>query len=110
MKTVNGTVSLIIIAFLMAVSMIPDTVMAASSGDIGEFTSAFEKIVDLVIGKFGQIISTLAVACLGIYFMYARQEMSEGFKIMISVALGISFVVFAANLVNSLFNWSGAVI
>lgn len=93
----------------LAFSMIPETLLA-SSGDIGEFTSAFEKIKDLVIGKFGQIISTLAIACLGIYFMYARQEMSEGFKIMISVALGISFVVFAANLVNSLFNWSGAVI
>ena len=39
-----------------------------------------------------------------------KDDISGGFKLLLSVVFGISFIAFAASIVNSVFSFSGAVI
>ena len=39
-----------------------------------------------------------------------KDDISGGFKLLLSVVFGISFIAFATSIVNSVFSFSGAVI
>ena len=39
-----------------------------------------------------------------------KDDISGGFKLLLSVVFGISFIAFAGSMVNSIFSFSGAVL
>jgi len=88
--------------------VLPD--LALASGGIDEFSAPIEKVVNTVLGKWGMLISVGGMACVGIVYIFNRQDMSEGFKMLLQVVFGICFIAFASQIVNALFSFSGAVI
>lgn len=84
--------------------------IAAASGGITEFSSPLEKVVDTITGPAGKWISIVAMALCGIVFIMNKDDISGGFKLLLSVVFGISFIAFAASIVNSVFAFSGAVV
>ena len=50
------------------------------------------------------------LALCGVIFIMNKDDISGGFKLLLSVVFGISFIAFAASIVNSVFSFSGAVI
>lgn len=87
---------------------LPD--IAAASGGITEFSSPLEKVVNTITGPAGKWISIVAMALCGVIFIMNKDDISGGFKLLLSVVFGISFIAFAASIVNSVFSFSGAVI
>ena len=45
-----------------------------------------------------------------IIFIMNKDDISGGFKLLLSVVFGISFIAFAGSMVNSIFSFSGAVL
>lgn len=94
---------------LMALCLcFPDLV--AASGGITEFSSPLERVVNTITGPAGKWISIVAMALCGVIFIMNKDDISGGFKLLLSVVFGISFIAFAASIVNSVFSFSGAVI
>ena len=94
---------------LMAFSLFfPD--IAAASGGITEFSSPLEKVVNTVTGPAGKWISIVAMALCGIIFIMNKDDISGGFKLLLGVVFGISFIAFASSIVNSVFTFSGALV
>lgn len=94
---------------LLAVCLLfPD--IAAASGGITEFSSPLERVVNTITGPAGKWISIVAMALCGVIFIMNKDDLSGGFKLLLSVVFGISFIAFAASIVNSVFSFSGAVI
>ena len=87
---------------------LPD--IAAASGGITEFSSPLEKVVNTITGPAGKWISIVAMALCGVIFIMNKDDISGSFKLLLSVVFGISFIAFAASIVNSVFSFSGAVI
>ncbi len=87
---------------------LPD--IAAASGGITEFSSPLERVVNTITGPAGKWISIVAMALCGVIFIMNKDDISGGFKLLLSVVFGISFIAFAASIVNSVFSFSGAVI
>ena len=83
---------------------------AAASGGITEFSSPLEKVVNTITGPAGKWIAIVAMALCGVIFIMNKDDISGGFKLLLSVVFGISFIAFAASIVNSVFSFSGAVI
>lgn len=83
---------------------------ALASGGITEFSSPLEKVVNTITGPAGKYISITAMAICGIIFIMNKDDISGGFKLLLSVVFGISFIAFAGSVVNSVFSFSGAVI
>lgn len=96
------------VAFLALCLFLPETALA--SGGIKEFSSPLEKVVNTVTGSAGKWVSITAMALCGIVFIYNKDDLSGGFKLLLSVVFGISFIAFAGSIVNSVFSFSGAVI
>ena len=44
------------------------------------------------------------------FWKFTKDDISGGFKLLLSVVFGISFIAFASSIVNSVFSFSGAVI
>ena len=44
------------------------------------------------------------------FFALNKDDISGGFKLLLSVVFGISFIAFAASIVNSVFSFTGAII
>jgi type IV secretion system protein VirB2 len=84
--------------------------LAAASGGITEFSSPLEQVVNTITGPAGKWISIVAMALCGVVFIMNKDDISGGFKLLLSVVFGISFIAFAASIVNSVFSFSGAVI
>lgn len=84
--------------------------LAAASGGISEFSGPLEKVVGTITGPAGKWISITAMAICGIIFIMNKDDISGGFKLLLSVVFGISFIAFAGSIVNSVFSFSGAVI
>lgn len=84
--------------------------IAAASGGITEFSSPLERVVNTITGPAGKWISIVAMALCGVIFIMNKDDISGGFKLLLSVVFGISFIAFAASIVNSVFSFSGAVI
>ena len=96
-----GLATLCLLAF-------PD--LALASGGITEFSSPLEKVVNTITGPAGKWIAITAMALCGVIFIMNKDDISGGFKLLLSVVFGISFIAFAASIVNSVFSFSGAVI
>jgi len=100
---------LVAVSSLLATCLIfPD--IAAASGGITEFSSPLEQVVNTITGPAGKWISIVAMALCGVIFIMNKDDISGGFKLLLSVVFGISFIAFAASIVNSVFSFSGAVI
>lgn len=106
MKKTSVFLSLCILAVLATIT--PD--LALASGGIDAFTSPMEKVVNTILGKWGMLVSVAGMACVGIVYIFNRQDMSEGFKMFLQVVFGICFIAFASQIVNALFSFTGAVI
>ena len=97
--------SLAVLTLLAA--FMPDVALASDDFGMG---GAFETITKVITGKWGKMISIAGMAICGVTFIFARQDMAEGFKMMLQVTFGICFIVFAVTIVDALFNFSGALI
>lgn len=83
--------------------------LAFASGGISEFSGPLEKVVGTITGPAGKWISIVAMALCGIIFIMQKDDLTGGFKLLLSVVFGISFIAFAGSIVNSVFSFSGAV-
>ena len=95
---------------LAALCLLAFPEFALASGGITEFSSPLERVVNTITGPAGKWISIVAMALCGVIFIMNKDDISGGFKLLLSVVFGISFLAFAASIVNSVFSFSGAVI
>ena len=93
---------------LLAIVVVPE--MASASGGITEFSNPLEKVANTVTGPAGKWVSIVAMALCGVIFILNKDDLSGGFKLLLQVCFGISFIAFATSIVNSVFSFSGAVI
>lgn len=84
--------------------------LALASGGITEFSSPLEKVVNTITGPAGKYISITAMAICGVIFLFNREDISGGFKLLLSAVFGISFIAFAGSMVNTVFSFSGALV
>lgn len=84
--------------------------LASASSGISEFTGPLEKVVNTLTGTGGKMIAILAMALCGVMFIMNKDDISGGFKLLLSVVFGISFIAFATGIVNSVFSFTGAII
>ena len=84
--------------------------LAQASGGISEFSSPLEKVVQTVTGPAGRWVSIVAMALCGVIFIMNKDDITGGFKLLLFVVFGISFIAFAASIVNGVFSFSGAVV
>lgn len=83
---------------------------AYASGGITEFSGPLEKVVNTITGPAGKWISIIAMALCGVIFIMNKDDISGGFKLLLGVVFGISFIAFAGSIVNSVFSFSGALV
>jgi type IV secretion system protein VirB2 len=93
---------------LLLIVVTPEIVSA--SGGITEFSSPLEKVVQTITGPAGKWVSIVAMALCGVVFILNKDDLSGGFKLLLQVVFGISFIAFATSIVNSVFSFSGAII
>jgi type IV secretion system protein TrbC len=84
--------------------------VTAFAGGISEFSSPLEQVVNTITGPAGKWISITAMAICGIIYIFNKDDLSGGFKLLLQVVFGISFICFASSIVNSVFSFSGAVL
>lgn len=84
--------------------------IAAASGGITEFTGPLEKVVNTLTGPAGKYIGIVGMGICGVYYIFNKEDLAGGFKMLLGVVFGISFIAFASSIVNSVFAFSGAVI
>lgn len=104
----SGRAFFLCFAAALGICLMPE--LAAASGGISEFSGPLEKVVGTITGPAGKWISITAMAICGIIFIMNKDDISGGFKLLLSVVFGISFIAFAGSIVNSVFSFSGAVI
>jgi type IV secretion system protein VirB2 len=97
-----------VIMVALGALLLPD--MAFASGGITDFAGPLEQVSNTITGPVGKAISIIGVAVCGLLFIFGRQEMSEGVKLLVGIVFGISFIAFATNIVNFLFPFSGALV
>lgn len=99
---------IIFLSALAALALLnPDAALA--SGGITEFSAPLEKVVNTITGPAGKFISIAAMGICGLIFIMNKDDISGGFKLLLSVVFGISFIAFAGSIVNTVFSFSGAV-
>lgn len=69
-----------------------------------------DKVVNTITGTAGKSIAIVLMAATGIYYIMNKEDISGGFKLMLGLVFGISFIAFAGSIVNSVFSFSGALI
>lgn len=106
----NSTKLRLALFCLSALCLLSLPEFAFASGGITEFSSPLEKVVNTITGPAGKWIAITAMALCGVIFIMNKDDISGGFKLLLSVVFGISFIAFAASIVNSVFSFSGAVI
>jgi type IV secretion system protein VirB2 len=77
---------------------------------IDSFSAPLQAVVGTITGKAGQYISIAAMGICGIMFIMNKDDISGGFKVMLTVVFGISFICFASSIVTAVFNFTGAMI
>lgn len=92
---------------LLVLMLLPATAFA---GGISEFSSPLEQVVNTITGSAGKWISIAAMGLCGIIYIFNKDDLSGAFKYLLNVVFGISFICFAASIVNSVFSFSGAVL
>lgn len=98
----------LLVAALALVLFIPEAAFAGSG--ITEFSGPLEKVMATLTGDAGRWISIIAMALCGVVFIIQKDDISGGFKMLLSVVFAISFIAFAASIVNSVFTFSGAMV
>lgn len=93
--------------FAALAAFMPDLALAADNFGMG---TPFDTIQQVITGKWGKMISIAGMALCGVVFIFARQDMAEGFKLMLQVTFGMCFIVFAVTIVDALFTFSSAII
>ncbi|EHJ48803.1 Conjugal transfer protein TrbC [Solidesulfovibrio carbinoliphilus subsp. oakridgensis] len=83
---------------------------AFASGGISDFSAPLEKVMNTITGDAGKYISILFMGASGIYYIMHKEDISGGFKLLLSIVFGISFIAFASNIVTTIFTFSGATI
>ncbi len=106
--TRRSTYIRVVCAALGLLCLFPD--LALASGGIGEFSAPLEKVMNTITGPAGKTISIVAMALCGLVFIMNKDDLSGGFKLLLGVVFGISFIAFAGSIVNSVFSFSGAVV
>jgi type IV secretion system protein VirB2 len=96
------------LVFALGALLLPDTAFA--SGGITEFSGPLEQVMNTITGPVGKAISIIGMAVCGLMLIFGRQEMSDGVKTLVGVVFAICFVSGAANIVNFLFPFSGALV
>jgi type IV secretion system protein VirB2 len=84
--------------------------VARASGGIGDFSAPLEKVMNTITGPAGKTISIVAMAICGLTFILNKEDISGGFKLLLGVVFGISFIAFASSIVNNIFSFSGAMV
>jgi len=84
--------------------------LARASGGIGDFSMPLEKVMNTITGPAGKTISIVAMAICGLTFIWNKDDISGGFKLLLGVVFGISFIAFASSIVNNIFSFSGAMV
>lgn len=104
------TIKIFLGIFALLSMLFPD--LAFASGGISEFEGPVDKVVGTISGPAGKLIATVAFAVSGLILIFGRNEVSEGVKVLLQVVFAISFIAFAATIVNTVFGsgFSGAVI
>lgn len=97
----------ILLAFLFLILLVDP---ALANNSISQFNSPMESVVGTITGPVGRWVSIAAMALCGITFIWKREELTGAFKLLIGVVFGISFIAFAASIVDTLFSFSGAII
>lgn len=83
---------------------------AYASGGITEFATPVETVMNTITGPVGKFVSIIGFAVCGLILIFARSELSEGVKMLVGVVFAICFISGAANIVNFLFPFSGALV
>ena len=81
---------------------------AHASKSIAQFTGPIEAVVGTVTGPVGRLLAIFAMAACGVMYIWQKEDMTGGMKMLLSVAFAISFIAFAAGIVDALFSFSGA--
>jgi len=58
-------------------------------------------------GAAGRWISIVAMALCGVIYIFNKDDLTGGFKLLLGVVFGISFTAFAASIVDNIFSFSG---
>jgi type IV secretion system protein VirB2 len=98
----------LLFSLLIALLIIPD--FAFASGGIGEFSGPLEKVVGTITGPAGRLIAIVSMGICGLVYIFNKDDLSGGFKLLLGVVFGISFIAFAGSIVDTVFSFSGAVI
>ncbi|MDR2821036.1 MAG: TrbC/VirB2 family protein [Desulfovibrio sp.] len=96
------------LVFALGALLLPDTAFA--SGGITEFSGPLEQVMNTITGPVGKAVSIIGMALCGLILIFARSELSEGVKMLVGVVFAICFISGAANIVNFLFPFSGALV
>lgn len=97
-----------LLLFAALVLTLPE--LAQASGGITEFSGPLEKVVGTITGPAGRWVSIAAMGLCGILYIFNKDDLTGGFKLLLGVVFGISFIAFAASIVDNVFSFSGAVI
>lgn len=83
---------------------------AMASGGITEFSSPLEKVVGTITGPAGRWIAIAGMAIVGLVYIFNKEDIAGGVKLLLNVVFAICFIAFATGIVDSLFSFSGAVL
>lgn len=83
---------------------------AMASGGISEFSSPLEKVVGTITGPAGRWIAIAGMAIVGLVYIFNKEDIAGGVKLLLNVVFAICFIAFATGIVDSLFSFSGAVL
>ena len=83
---------------------------ALASGGISDFEAPAQKVVATLTGNWARYFAIICMGITGITFIWKREELSGGFKMLLGLVFGLSFIAFASGIVDKLFDFSGAVL
>jgi type IV secretion system protein VirB2 len=92
----------------VAVCLAASSVFA--SGGISDFEAPAQQVVSTLTGRWARYFAIICMAITGITFIWKREELSGGFKMLLGLVFGLSFIAFASSIVDKLFDFSGAVL
>lgn len=81
-----------------------------ASGGISEFSSPLEKVVGTITGPAGRWIAIAGMAIVGLVYIFNKEDIAGGVKLLLNVVFAICFIAFATGIVDSIFSFSGAVL
>ncbi len=99
----------IVVMALIAILIDPSLAIASTAGGSLPWETPLQAIRDSVTGPVAYAISLMGIVVAGAMLVWGG-EIGEFVRRIIMLTLAISLIVFAANILATLFNVSGAVI